>query len=92
MYGFNKKFIDKYTLAERCRECEHIIKKYPDKIPIICEKNSRDKETPDIDKHKFLVSRDITIGQFMHVIRSRIQLQSSAALFLFVFIPFVSHP
>jgi GABA(A) receptor-associated protein len=84
MYGFSKKFIEKYTLAERCSECKNIIKKYPDKIPIICEKNMRDNETPDIDKHKFLVSRDITIGQFMHVIRSRIQLPSSAALFLFV--------
>ena len=84
MYGFSKKFIEKYTLAERSRECKNISAKYPDKIPIICEKNIRDNETPDIDKHKFLVSRDITIGQFMQVIRSRIQLPSSAALFLFV--------
>lgn len=84
MHKFSKTFVEKYTLAERFRECNNIIKKYPDKIPIICEKNIRDKATIDIDKHKFLVSRDINIGQFVYVIRTRLRLPPSAALFLFV--------
>ena len=84
MHKFSKPFVEKYTLAERFRECNNIIKKYPDKIPIICEKNIRDKDTIDIDKHKFLVSRDINIGQFVYVIRTRLRLPPSAALFLFV--------
>ena len=38
----------------------------------------------DIDKKKFLVPSDLTIGQFIYVIRQRIQLAPTQALFLFV--------
>jgi len=58
--------------------------KYSDRIPIICEKLASDNDVPDIDKHKFLVPRDLTVGEFMCVIRKRIRLQPGDALFLFV--------
>jgi GABA(A) receptor-associated protein len=39
---------------------------------------------PDIDKRKFLVPSDITMAQFMWIIRKRIQLPAEKAIFLFV--------
>ncbi len=39
---------------------------------------------PDIDKAKFLVPSDLTVGQFVYVIRKRLSLASDRALFLFV--------
>ena len=60
------------------------MKKYVDRIPIICEKNIRDNVTPNIDKHKYLVPLDITVGQFMYVIRKRLHLPAGDAIFLFV--------
>lgn len=39
---------------------------------------------PDIDKRKYMVPADLTFGQFMHFIRSRLRLRSDTALFLFV--------
>ena len=38
-------------------------------IPVIVDKRAGDASLPDIDKKKFLVPTDLTIGQFMYVIR-----------------------
>jgi GABA(A) receptor-associated protein len=84
MFISDKKFVDQYSLFERSKESERIMSKFADRIPVICEKNRHDLGCPDIDKHKYLVPHNITLGQFMYVIRKRIQLPASSALFLFV--------
>ena len=85
MFPFNnKQFIDRYSFFERSNESFKIMKRYPDRFPIICEKNIKDTTTPEIDKHKYLVPHDITIGQFMYVIRKRLRILSGDAIFLFV--------
>ena len=42
------------------------------------------KNIPDIDKHKFLVPNDLTVGQFLYVIRKRIKLNQEQALFIYI--------
>ena len=42
------------------------------------------RETPRSDKEKFLVPHDLTVAQFMFVLRKRIKLNSQTALFLLV--------
>jgi len=51
---------------------------------VIVDKRAGDSSLPDIDKKKFLVPADLTIGQFMYVIRKRIKLAPEQAIFLFV--------
>lgn len=70
-----------YT-EKRKSEAERIRAKYPDRVPVICEKADR-SDIPDIDKKKYLVPADLTVGQFHYVIRKRIQLAPEKALFLF---------
>ncbi len=67
---------------KRTSEAERIRAKYPDRVPVICEKADR-SDIPDIDKKKYLVPADLTVGQFHYVIRKRIQLAPEKALFLF---------
>ena len=57
--------------------------KYPDRIPVIVEK-ATGSDIPDIDKKKYLVPTDLTVGQFVHVIRKRIKLAPEKAIFIFV--------
>ena len=71
-----------YTIQERKAESARILNKYPDRIPIIVDRG--DKTTPSIDKHKYLVPLDCTLAQFQTIIRSKIKLASSDALFFFV--------
>jgi GABA(A) receptor-associated protein len=41
-------------------------------------------DIPDIDKKKYLVPADLTVGQFVYVIRKRIKLSPEKAIFIFV--------
>jgi len=80
------KFKSQHTFKERIEESSRIINKYPDRIPIICEKmnDSKNKDLPTIDKSKYLVPKDLTMSQFLYVIRNRMKLPSEKAIFLFV--------
>jgi len=71
-----------HSLEKRKSEAERIRAKYPDRVPVICEKADR-SDIPDIDKKKYLVPADLTVGQFHYVIRKRIKLAPEKALFLF---------
>lgn len=75
-------FLFDNLIEKRKSEAERIRAKYPDRVPVICEKADR-SDIPDIDKKKYLVPADLTVGQFHYVIRKRIQLAPEKALFLF---------
>ena len=75
-------FKSQYSFNERFCESIRIIKKYPDKLPIICEKNSI--KDPNILKTKYLVNVDLKVAQFMFVIRSKMTIDVTQAIYLFV--------
>jgi GABA(A) receptor-associated protein len=78
-------FKKKYPFSCRQNESYTIRLKYPDRIPVICEKSyARDNSVPEIDKKKYLVPMDLTVGQFAYVIRRRIRLPPERCIFLFV--------
>jgi GABA(A) receptor-associated protein len=76
------KFDREHTEEQRKIEADRILQKYPDRIPVIVEPTAGCKLT--IDKYKYLVPADLTIGQFIFVIRKRLKMQAEKALFLFV--------
>ena len=75
---------DANDLEARKASAALIRAKHPDRIPVIVRKREGDASLPDIDKRKFLVPSDLTISQFMYVIRKRIKLAPEQAIFLFV--------
>ena len=77
-------FKKKHTLEQRKTESAKIMSKYDDRIPIIVFKDPKCKNLQEINKNKFLAPRDLTLGQFLVVIRKRIELEESQALFVFV--------
>ena len=79
----NFSFIKKHSLDKRKEESEKILLKYPTKIPVIVEKANH-KNTPDINKNKFLVPKDLTLGQFLSIIRKRIDITEQEALYIFI--------
>ncbi|CAN6229609.1 unnamed protein product, partial [Urochloa humidicola] len=72
-----------HPLEKRQSEANRIREKYPDRIPVIVEKAER-SDIPDIDKKKYLVPADLTVGQFVYVVRKRIKLSAEKAIFIFV--------
>lgn len=75
-------FKDSFSLEKRMNESSRIISKYPARIPCIVENNNNSYLV--LDKNKFLVPNDITIGQFIFVLRKRVNIRAKQALFLFV--------
>jgi GABA(A) receptor-associated protein len=69
------------SFEKRKKEASNVLEKYPDRIPIIVQKHSS-CELPEIDKSKYLVPKDMNMSQFSFIIRKRIKLESSQAIFI----------
>lgn len=76
-------FKNKNNFTQRLDESNKIINKYPQRVPIIVEKCNQSKIN-DIDKNKYLVPKDLNMSQFIYIIRKRIKLDKSQAIFLMV--------
>jgi len=68
---------------KRLEESEKVKEKYPDRIPIIIEKdpNSQIKE---IDRNKFLVPNDLTAQHLIFIINKRLELTKEQTIFMLV--------
>lgn len=64
------------------QKIERMKLKYPNRIPVVVNK-SKNSNAPDIDKNKYLVPSDLTLGQFIFVIRKRINLNPEQAIYIF---------
>ena len=71
----NKEFKYKieHSLEERKNEANRILNEYQNRLPIICEV-APNSVLPPLKKTKYLVSYDMTISQFMFLIRRNIEL------------------
>ncbi|CAA7044614.1 unnamed protein product [Microthlaspi erraticum] len=76
-------FKQEHDFEKRKAEALKIREKYPDRIPVIVEK-AEQSDVPDIDKKKYLVPADLTVGQFVYVVRKRVHLSAEKAIFIFV--------
>lgn len=75
---------EKYSFEKRLAESTRIMKKYPDRIPVIVERAASDTTTQLINKNKYLVPSSLSVGQFVYVIRKRLVLPPEKAIFLFI--------
>ena len=77
-------FHKKHSFEKRKEESERILEKYPDRIPVIVQILEGNEDIPDIDKKKYLVPNDLTLGQLIYIIRKRIKLKPEQAIFVFI--------
>ena len=76
-------FKDEVSYEKRHKEATRIKTKYPELIPVICEKYGN-SEVPEIDRRKYLVPPDLTMGQFIYVVRKRIKINAQKSIFMFI--------
>lgn len=65
-------------MADRIRE------RYPNRLPIIVLQQENKSNIPILNQYKFLVPSDLTVAQFMFVLRKRLKLDQAKAIFIFV--------
>tara|TARA_B100000902_G_C26846546_1_gene686024 strand:+ start:73 stop:474 length:402 start_codon:yes stop_codon:yes gene_type:complete len=71
-----------HSFEKRKNESDRVLAKYPNRIPIICERLTMN--VPKIDRMKYLCPDDLSISSFMFVIRKRLKLEPEKALYLFI--------
>lgn len=70
-------------LEKRIENSQNIRKKYPNRVPVVCEV-SRDSQIV-LDKNKYLVPKNITVGQLQYIIRKKVpNLNHEQALYMFI--------
>ncbi|XP_059693808.1 gamma-aminobutyric acid receptor-associated protein isoform X1 [Haemorhous mexicanus] len=73
---------EEHPFEKRRCEGEKIRKKYPDRVPVIVEKAPKAR-IGDLDKKKYLVPSDLTVGQFYFLILKQIHLRAEDSLGIF---------
>lgn len=69
-------------LSERKQESSRLLLRYPDRIPIIVNPNN--DNLPEIQQKKFLVPKTLNLGQFIYILRKRIELKPDEAIFILI--------
>ncbi len=78
-----KPFKEMFSFEERKTHSSDIKVKYPDRIPIVMQRSVNDRILGDMDKIKYLVPGDITITEFMAILRRRLNVNSTVAIYLY---------
>ena len=73
----------KNPLEKRKKDCEKVVQKFQNKIPVIVTKHEKSL-LPTLDKEKFLVPNDISVANFHAIIRKKLVLQAEYGLNFFV--------
>ena len=75
-------FKTEHNFIDRQKEANRILQKFPDRIPVICERERKNDIIPELTKKKFLLPRNLKMIEFMVVIRNKIKLRHEIALFV----------
>jgi len=79
-----KPFKQRKSFPSRRDEVAGIRAKFPSKIPVIVERYHKEKALPLLDKTKFLVPQELTMSQFVTIVRNRMSLSPTQSFYLIV--------
>ena len=79
-----KSFKQRRSITARKAEVYNIKNKFPDKVPVIVERYSKEKTLPRLSKSKFLVPSELALRQFQLILRARMCLGKSSTMYLLV--------
>jgi GABA(A) receptor-associated protein len=78
------KYRQRVTLSERKITAERIITQHPTRIPVVVECSEQLQKEHPLSKNKFAVPYELTLAQFLFVIRKHMKLQPEYAIYAFI--------
>ena len=73
-------FQKSYSLEDRKNTSQRIKDNFPNRIPVIVSVG--DKKNMQLNKHKFITTNDITLGQFLSKLRQQIKCNEKQAIYI----------
>ena len=78
------KYRERVSLNDRKITAGRITTQHPDRIPVVVECSEQLHREHPLKKNKFAVPHDLTLAQFLFVIRKHMKLQPEYAIFAFI--------
>ena len=81
IYPIDYEYITKFRkqkLEERIKISQKIMLKYPQRIPIIVDC----KKEINLGKNKYIVPNNLTVGEFLYILKKRININHEQSVFL----------
>lgn len=78
------KYRQRVSMADRKITAERIMTQHPSRIPVVVECSEQLQREHPLSKNKFAVPYDLTLAQFLFVIRKHMKLQPEYAIYAFV--------
>ena len=78
------KYRKNVTFDERKLKASIILKQHPDRIPVVVECSEKLQSMHPLKKNKFIVPFELTLAQFLFVIRKHMKLDPEYAIFDFI--------
>lgn len=75
-------FRKRLSLDQRCAQFGRVQHRCAEYVPTVLERG--DGDVPTVAKEKYLVPRDLTVGQFAYIVRKQLKMDASRALFLLI--------
>lgn len=69
------------SIMDRLHESALVLTKYPDRVPVIIDTTNDELR---INKNKFVIPDTLSVSELIYVIRKRINIDSSKAIFIFL--------
>ncbi|XP_074593304.1 gamma-aminobutyric acid receptor-associated protein-like 2 [Brevipalpus obovatus] len=76
-------FKEKHSAEQRFSESSAIRDKFPDCVPVVVQKSAK-SHLKDLDKCKWVVPYDLTVAQFMYILRDRLKLTQKESIYVFI--------
>jgi GABA(A) receptor-associated protein len=73
------------TFDERKAYSDKVKIKYPDRVPVIIQKNETLENLPELDNSKYLIPKNFMVNDILALIRKKMQqVKNKEAIFLFI--------
>lgn len=76
-------FKSSYSFEERKKESDRVLSKFPDRIPVICEKLERSKIKENVPK-KYLVPKELNLSALSIIIKKKLNMRPETAIFIVI--------
>ena len=79
-----KNFAEEYSLEKRKEMVQHFLCNYPDRIPIIIEKNKTCTLSSELDKRKYLFPKNYTMDHVLYMIHRKLKINSDQNIYIYI--------